>query len=73
MKSKAKPLEACTTLFDIEVSQEAIARVFDEVYAEFARAATIPGFRPGKAPIEMVRLHYAKDAKEEVLKRLIPQ
>ncbi|MCM8761042.1 MAG: trigger factor [Candidatus Omnitrophica bacterium] len=73
MKSKAKSLEECSTLFEIEVSKEAIARVFDEVYNDIAKAASIPGFRVGKAPIEMVRLHYAKDARQEVLKRLIPQ
>jgi len=73
VKSKAKSVEECTTLFEIEVSKEAIARVFDEVFAEIAKSANIPGFRVGKAPVEMVRLHYAKDAKEEVLRRLIPQ
>lgn len=73
MKYKAKSLEECTTLFEIEVSPQMISRVFDEVYADMAKVANIPGFRVGKAPVDMVRLHYAKDAREEVLKRLIPE
>lgn len=73
MKFRAKSLEECTTLFDIEVSPQMISRAFEEVYAEISKAANIPGFRAGKAPVDMVRLHYAKDAKEEVLKRLIPE
>jgi trigger factor len=60
-------------LFEIEVSPQMISRVFDEVYADMAKVANIPGFRVGKAPVDMVRLHYAKDAREEVLKRLIPE
>ena len=73
MKFKAKSLEECTTLFEIEVSPQMISRVFDEVYSDMAKVANIPGFRVGKAPVDMVRMHYAKDAKEEVLKRLIPE
>jgi len=73
VKYKAKSLEECTTLFEIEVSPQMISRVFDEVYADMAKVANIPGFRVGKAPVDMVRLHYAKDAREEVLKRLIPE
>ncbi|MBN2453784.1 MAG: trigger factor [Candidatus Omnitrophica bacterium] len=72
MKSRVKPVEECSTLFEIEVSRETIARAFDEVYDEITKVANIPGFRVGKAPKDMVRLHYAKDAKEEVLKRLVP-
>jgi trigger factor len=60
-------------LLDVEVSPQAIARVYDEVLGDIARVANIPGFRVGKAPLDMVRIRYAKDAREEVLKRLIPQ
>jgi trigger factor len=73
VKFKAKSLEECTTLFEIEVSPQMISRVFEEVYADIAKVANIPGFRIGKAPVDMIRLHYAKDARQEVLKRLIPE
>lgn len=73
MKYKAKSLEECTILFEIEVSPQMISRVFDEVYADIVKVASIPGFRPGKAPVDMVKLRYAKDAREDVLKRLIPE
>ena len=73
MKTKAKKLEACTTHFEIEVPNDAIKKAFEEVYDEIVKIANIPGFRVGKAPRETVKKHYAKDAKEEVLKRLIPE
>ncbi|MDD5496377.1 MAG: trigger factor [Candidatus Omnitrophica bacterium] len=72
-KIKAKALEECTTIFDIEVPKESIDKAFDEVYADISRISKIPGFREGKAPMDLVRKHYADSAKEEVLKRLIPE
>jgi len=73
VKTKAKATEECTTVFEIEVQKETIDKAFDEVYAEITKVANIPGFRAGKAPKELVKKHYAGDAKSEVLKRLIPQ
>lgn len=73
MRFKAKSVGECSTLFEIEASREVIEKAFDEVYDEITKVANIPGFRVGKAPKDMVRLSYAKEAKEEVLKRLIPE
>jgi trigger factor len=71
VKSKHKACEECLSLFEIEVSKEDIAKSFEEVYSEIAKVANIPGFRVGKAPIEMVKKTYAGNAREEVLKRLV--
>ncbi len=73
MKTRAKSVEECSTLFEIEVPATTISDVFEDVYKEIVKIANIPGFRVGKAPIDLVRKHYSKDAKEEVLKRLIPE
>ncbi len=72
-KTKVKNIEECTTLFEIELSKDDIAKAFGEIYGEMAKVANIPGFRVGKAPLELVKKHYAKGAREEVLKRLIPE
>lgn len=72
MKTKAKAMEECATLFEIEVPKEAVDAAFEEVYSEITKISNIPGFRPGKAPKELVKKHYQTSAKEEVLKRLIP-
>ncbi|MFA6141817.1 MAG: trigger factor [Candidatus Omnitrophota bacterium] len=73
MKSKLKSIEECTTLFEIEVPAKDIATAFEEVYNEITKVANIPGFRVGKAPKELVKKHYSKNAKDEVLQRLIPE
>jgi trigger factor len=72
MKAKAKALEECSTLFEIEVPKDAVDQAFEEVYSEMAKVASIPGFRPGKAPKELVKKRYSKEAKKEVINHLIP-
>lgn len=71
VRSKHKACEECSSLFEIEVSKEDIAKAFEDVYTDISKVANIPGFRPGKAPLEMVKKQYAANAKEEVLKRLV--
>jgi trigger factor len=72
MKVKAKAVEECSTLFEIEVPKDAVDKAFDEAYSEMAKVASIPGFRPGKAPKEMIKKRYSKEAKKEVINHLIP-
>ncbi|MBI5124446.1 MAG: trigger factor [Candidatus Omnitrophica bacterium] len=72
MQSKAKSIEECTTLFEIDVPKEDIDKAFEEAYNQITKAANIPGFRIGKAPIDMVKKHYAKEAKKEVIDHVIP-
>lgn len=71
-RSKAKSQEACSTLFEIDVPKESVDKAFEEVYDEITKVAAIPGFRAGKAPKELVKKHYAKNASEEALKRILP-
>ena len=73
MKTKAKTIEECAALFEIEVSKEDIGKAFDDIYDEIQKVASIPGFRAGKAPKGLVKKHYTQNAKEEALKRLIPE
>lgn len=72
MKTKVKLTEECSALFEIELPKETVDQAFEEVYKEMAKVASIPGFRPGKAPKELVKKHYSKEAKKEVINHLIP-
>ena len=40
---------------------------------DFAKVARVPGFRPGKAPITLIRRRFADDIKGEVLQSLVPE
>lgn len=41
------------------------------VVAEFARMARLPGFRPGKAPVDIVLKRFAKDIAEEFKQKVV--
>ncbi len=73
MKSRCKNLEDCGKLFQIEIPKEVIDKAIDETYNEIKKVAKIPGFRPGAAPRDLLEKHHGDAAREEVLKKLIPE
>src|SRR5205085_1077203 len=56
----------------IEIEATEVRAEFDRVSEEYARAANVPGFRKGHAPVTVVRTRYKKDIQGDVLKRLVP-
>ena len=44
----------------------------ERVAKELSRVARVPGFRPGKAPLSLIRRKFADDIKGEVLQTLVP-
>src|ERR1700733_14959699 len=63
----------CRRELDLEFPAEAVQKAVDRVAKEFARVARVPGFRPGKAPITLIRRKFADDIKSEVLQSLVPE
>lgn len=57
----------------ITVSVEAaeIASEQKKIVSQFSQQARIPGFRPGKAPAQMILQKYGKDVAEELKKKVI--
>jgi trigger factor len=66
-------LAACKRLVRFEVDAEAVDKAFESTTTEFIRHAKMPGFRPGKAPRDMVVRQYAKDIEQEVKRKLISE
>ncbi|MGH7972308.1 MAG: trigger factor, partial [Limisphaerales bacterium] len=71
MNVTVENLAACKKLMRVEVENEKVEQAFEKVTREFQRQAAFPGFRPGKAPRDMVMRKYAKDIEEEVRKQLL--
>ncbi len=55
----------------IEIEAEAVKEVFNKVSQKFARAAQVPGFRKGFAPVDIVRLRFKEEIRSEVLQELV--
>ena len=63
----------CRRELDLEIPAEEVSKKMDSVAHEFARIARVPGFRPGKAPVSLIRRRFADDIKGEVLQALVPE
>ncbi len=50
-----------------------VGREAEAITRSFQQHARIAGFRPGRAPMELIRQRYAGQIKEQLLERLIPQ
>jgi len=64
-------LAPCKKLVRVELDAAAVDAAFDAVTKDYQKQAVLPGFRPGKAPRDMVAKKYAADIKEEAKKKLI--
>ena len=71
MNVTVENLAPCKKLVRVEVEVQKVDEAFDSMTREFQRQVTLPGFRPGKAPRDMVLRKYDKDIQDEVKKKLI--
>jgi trigger factor len=62
----------CRRELELEIPAEEVSKATERVAKEFAKVARIPGFRPGKAPLTLIRRRFADDIKGEVLQKLVP-
>lgn len=64
---------SCRKELDLEIPAEEVSKATEKVAKELARVARVPGFRPGKAPISLIKRRFADDIKGEVLQTLVPE
>jgi len=72
-KVEVKDISECRKELLIELPAEEVRAELENVYSELARRVTIPGFRPGRVPISVVRQRFKREAREELQRRLIPR
>jgi trigger factor len=63
----------CRRELDLEIPAEEVSKATEKVAKDFAKIARVPGFRPGKAPISLIKKRFADDIKGEVLQTLVPE
>lgn len=73
MKTEIVDVSQTRKELKIEIEAEQVRAEFERVAGEYARAATVPGFRKGHAPVAVVRARFKKDIRSDVLQRLVPQ
>lgn len=56
----------------IEIPAERAATEFDRVARDFKKHANLPGFRRGKAPLQLIKRRFEADIRGEVVQKLVP-
>ena len=70
-KVKVIKEEDCLVTLSVELPKEEVARELESVFQKIQARASLPGFRVGKAPIEMVRKNFADKARQTLLEDLV--
>ena len=65
MKTDTKKLDKCQVELNVTLDAEEMKAIVKEVEKAFVREAKLPGFRPGKVPLELIRKEFAQGLKQE--------
>jgi len=73
MKAELIDVSECKKNLDIEIPQEVVDAEIAHIAQDFARKARVPGFRPGKAPVGVVKTRYRDEIVSEMMHHLLPK
>jgi len=63
----------CKRELELEIPAENVQKTTEKIARDLARVARVPGFRPGKAPVTLIRRRFAEDIQGEVVQSLVPE
>jgi trigger factor len=71
VRSDLQDLSPVKKRLSVEVDADEVERETEGVLRGYRARAKIPGFRPGKAPMSVIRSRFGKDAEEDVRERIV--
>lgn len=71
MKTETKKLDKCQVQLTVTLDADEAKACVKEVEKAFVRDARLPGFRPGKAPIELIRKRFNADIQSETVGAMV--
>jgi len=72
MKSELKEISPTQREIHLQIDGDALKNAYGKVSKKYAQAASVPGFRKGYAPLDVVRLRYKDEIRSEVLRDVLP-
>jgi trigger factor len=72
MKVAVEEIGACKRRLQVEEVPEVVQDAWDKAFKRVQKEARLPGFRKGKVPPGMIKLHFADDIRQDVARHLIP-
>ncbi|HEY2930800.1 MAG TPA: trigger factor [Acidobacteriota bacterium] len=73
VKIELEDLSSVKKKLKVEIPEEETRRAYEEVSRKIASLARIPGFRPGKAPLGLIRSRFKNEIKDELIHDLVPK
>jgi trigger factor len=71
MKVEVENQPHCVATLKIELPPEQVSKEWDAIAKSFASQARIPGYRPGKAPRNVIEKKFRKDIEDELTRKLV--
>ncbi len=71
MKIEVTDLSPVKKSLFVEVGADEVARESETVVRRLASRVRVPGFRPGKVPLDVVRARFAREIREDVREQLV--
>jgi trigger factor len=66
-------VEGCKHEIEITVPVEEVERETQHVISSVQKRAKLPGFRPGKAPLTLIRSKFSSEIRQDVIEHLLPK
>src|ERR1044072_5332362 len=72
MKSELKEISPTQREIHLQIDADALKNAYGKASKKYAQAASVPGFRKAYAPLDVVRLRYKDEIRNEVLRDVLP-
>ncbi len=66
-------VEGCKHSLEITIPASEVEKETELVVAGIQSKVRLPGFRPGKAPVSLVKTRFAGDIRQDVIEKLVPR
>jgi trigger factor len=73
VKRNIKVLSGCKREIELDIDADKVMKEFNEIVARFSSQAKIRGFRPGKAPRDLIKQKFYPELKESLINSLVPK
>ncbi|HYP14821.1 MAG TPA: trigger factor [Bryobacteraceae bacterium] len=66
-------VDGCKHEIEIEIGSEEVQGATQHVLTSVQKKARLPGFRPGKVPLNLIRTKFREEIRQEVVEHLLPK
>ena len=73
MKTQLTEVSATQREIKIEIDAQAVKDAYNKVSRKYTSSATVPGFRKGNAPLDVIKMRYKEEIRNDVLQELLPK